>query len=409
MRILSFDTIGGASGDMILAALIDLGVDAASLERDLASLKIGPFHLHAERGLSAHLAGTRVEVHAEPEGRAHAHHHDHDHEHGHAPHRGLAEIESLIRASALPDAVKDQACRVFRRIGEVEARMHGTTVDKIHFHEIGAVDSIVDIVGCCLALHRLGVEAVAVGPLPQGRGVIRCAHGTFPNPAPATVELLRGMAIEQTDLPFELVTPTGAALLAEWRTMERPPAGAKIERVGYGLGHRDLGDRPNLLRAVFLTDSSESSEEADTCLVLETNIDDMTPELIGALTQRLLTAGALDAFTVPVQMKKQRPGVLLTVLCAQADREKLLDLIFRESTTFGVREYEARRTILARRIETVRTPYGEVRVKIGSWRGHDITRAPEFEDCLRLAAEKGVEARHVYQEALKLAQDMPRR
>ncbi len=400
MNILAFDSVGGASGDMILGALIDLGVDADALARDLHSLGVGHFHLRVERGLSAHLAGTRVEVQVESDDHAHAH----DHHHDHAPHRGLIEIEALIRASALPEAVKDRSCRVFRRIAEVEARMHGTTVEQIHFHEIGAIDSIVDIVGCCLALHRLAVDAVAVGPLPQGRGVIHCAHGTFPNPAPATVELLRGMAVEQTDLPHELVTPTGAALLADWRTLDRPPPGARIEKIGYGLGRRDLGSRPNLLRAVLMTDSSDSSDPSDSCLVLETNLDDATPELIGALAQRLMAQGALDVFATAIQMKKQRPGVLLTVLCSPKDREKLLDVIFRESTTFGVREYETRRTILTRRIETVQTPFGEVRVKVGRWRGQDITRSPEMDDCLRLAERHAVPVRVVYEAAQKAQQ-----
>lgn len=399
MNVLAFDSIGGASGDMILGALIDLGVDPAALERDLQSLGAGPFHLQVERGLSAHLAGARVTVQAESARHDHAHDHAHsDHHHdAAASHRGLAEIEAMIRGSALPDAVKNQAIRVFRRIGEVEARMHGTSVEQIHFHEIGAVDSIIDIVGSCLALHRLGVDAVAVGPLPMGRGVIRCAHGVFPNPAPATIELLRGMPIEQTEAPFELVTPTGAALLAEWRSIDRPPPGAAIARVGYGLGQRDLGDRPNLLRAALLEWSEQT--ESDACLVLETNLDDATPELVGVLAQRLMAAGALDVFTLPAQMKKQRPGVLLTVLCRIADRERMLDLIFRESTTFGVRETTARRTVLARRVVRVQTPYGEVGVKIGVWRGEDIVRAPEMDDCIRRATEHGVSVRAVYEAA----------
>ncbi|HMP77359.1 MAG TPA: nickel pincer cofactor biosynthesis protein LarC [Kiritimatiellia bacterium] len=409
MKILAFDSIGGASGDMILAALADLGVDVAALSRELATLGIGPFEIESSRAMTAHLAGTRVRVVTEDDAHHHHHHdhphdHHHAHEHGHepahhhhAPHRGLAEIEALIGGSALPPAVKERALCVFRNIGEVEARMHGTTVDKIHFHEIGAVDSIVDIVGCCLALHRLGVDAIVVGPLPQGRGVIQCAHGTFPNPAPATVELLRGMAIAQTDEPYELVTPTGAALLADWKTHDAAPAGAVVRRIGYGVGHRELRSRPNLLRAVLLEADEASSEDA--CLVLETNLDDITPELIGALTQRLLAAGALDVFTVAAQMKKQRPGVLLTVLCRPSDREPLLDLIFRESTTFGVREYPVRRTVLARRIERVPTPYGEISVKLGEWKGDTVVRAPEMEDCIRLAREHNVPVRLVYEAA----------
>lgn len=395
MKILAFDSVGGASGDMILAALADLGVDLGALERDLSSLGAGSFHLRAERGLSAHLAGLRVRVETEEhahEDPSHSTHHEH-----HAPHRGLAEIESMIERTQLPPDVRERSRRVFRRIADVEARMHGTTVDQIHFHEIGALDSIVDIVGACLALHRLGVDAVAVGPLPQGRGVIQCAHGTFPNPAPATVELLRGMSIMQTDEPHELVTPTAAALLAEWRTTDRPPAGARVVRVGYGLGHRALEGRPNLLRAIVL--EAESAADDDQCLVLETNIDDSTPEQIGVLVQQLLAAGALDAFTIPAQMKKQRPGVLLTVLCRPADREAFLTLIFAESTTLGVREYPVQRTTLARRSVAVPTPYGEIAVKIGEWKGVVVVRAPEMEDCIRCAREKGVAVRVVYEAA----------
>ena len=405
MKILSFDSIGGASGDMILAALVDLGVDAGALEHDLASLGIGPFRLEHSRAMTSHLAGTRLRVVAGDAPHAHhGHHHDDAHHEHHAPHRGLTEIEALIRAAHLPDPVKDQACRVFRRIGEVEARMHGTTVDRIHFHEIGAVDSIVDIVGSCLALHRLGVDAVAVGPLPQGHGVITCAHGTFPNPAPATVELLKGLAIVQTDEPYELVTPTGAALLSSWKSLDRIPDGAVVGRVGYGIGHRALVARPNLLRAVVLDTQSVSPDEH--CLVLETNLDDVSPELVGSLTTRLLEAGALDVFTVAAQMKKQRPGILLSVLCAHAQRETLLDLLFRESTTFGVHEYDARRTVLARRSVRVSTRYGDVAVQLGERMGAVVTRAPEFEECAARAREHQVPVRVVYEAALAAAQTL---
>jgi uncharacterized protein (TIGR00299 family) protein len=405
VKVLSFDSIGGASGDMILAALVDLGVDAHALERELSSLGIGPFRLEHSRAMTSHLAGTRLRVVAGDEPHTHhGHHHHASHHEDHAPHRGLAEIEALIQAATLPDPVKTRACQVFRRIGEVEARMHGTTVDRIHFHEIGAVDSIVDIVGSCLALHRLGVDAVAVGPLPQGHGVITCAHGTFPNPAPATVELLTGMAIVQTDEPYELVTPTGAALLSSWKSLDRVPDGAVVGRIGYGVGHRSLHGRPNLLRAVLLETRAASSE--DHCLVLETNLDDVTPELVGALTTRLLEAGALDVFTVAAQMKKQRPGMLLSVLCAHAQRETLLDLLFRESTTFGVREYDVRRTVLARRSIRVSTRYGDVAVKLGEWKGAVVTRAPEFEECAARAREHQVPVRAVYEAALAAAQQV---
>lgn len=411
MKILHFDSVGGASGDMILGALIDLGIDPAVLEGALAKLQAGEFFLRSERLVRDGLRGTlcRVEIpshhhhHHHDHGHEHHHDHEHGHDHHHAPHRGLREIEALIRASDLPEPVKADSLRVFGRIGEVEAGLHGTTVDQIHFHEIGAVDSIVDIVGCCLARHLLGVTAVSVGPLPQGRGTIQCAHGVFPNPAPATVELLRGLVVEQTEEPHELVTPTGAGLLAVWCNQAVAPTGARVVAAGYGFGQRALAARPNVLRAVLL-ETEERADSATDCLVLECNLDDETPELVGALTERLLAAGALDAFTTPVFMKKQRPGVLLTVLTEPAQREILLDLIFRESTSFGVREYPVQRTVLARRHVEVETEAGRVRIKIGTWRGAEVTLAPEFEDCRARAQERGWPVRRVYELALQAAQ-----
>ena len=273
--------------------------------------------------------------------------------------------------------------------------MHGTTLAKIHFHEVGALDSIADIVGCCVGLELLGIQGVTFGPLPQGRGTITCQHGVYPNPPPATMLLLTGLPVVQTEEPHELVTPTGAALLATWRTMDRPPAGSRIERVGYGFGHRKLDARTNVLRATILV-TDDGAREDDVVTVLETNLDDSMPEIVGALSDRLLAEGALDVFTTPVLMKKQRPASLLTVLCRPADRGRLLDLIFAESTTFGVREHEARRTILDRAFSTVQTPYGPIRIKEGRRNGQLVTRSPELEDCRRAASEHQVAVREVY-------------
>lgn len=400
MKTLRFDSVGGASGDMILGALMDLGVDAVWLEGELKKLGAGDFSIRCERVVLDGLRGSlcRVEI---PEEHHHGHHHHGHHHHHHASHRGLREIEKMIAESGLPEAVKADSLRVFRRIGEVEAGLHGVTLDQIHFHEIGAVDSIVDIVGCCLARHKLGAKVVTVGPLPQGRGTIRCAHGIFPNPAPATVELLQGLAVVQTEEPHELVTPTGAGLLSVWSGQGTAPAGSRVVKAGYGFGQRKLEGRPNVLRAMLL-EADAPQETPTTCQTLECNLDDMTPELIGELTDRLLAGGALDVFTAPVFMKKQRPGVLLTVLAAPEKRDALLDLIFRESTTFGVREYTTQRAVLARRYDEVKTSAGSVRVKIGAWRGEDITFSPEFEDCRQRARETGRATREVYAEALKL-------
>lgn len=384
MKLIHFEAVGGASGDMILGALFELGVDPAEIRAALAALPIERVEIAADQVNEGGLRGTRVTV------RVPDHH---EHHHG----RSLEDIRRMISAAALPDAAKELSTRVFTRIADAEAHVHGTTPDKIHFHEVGALDSIVDIVGGCLGLVRLGVDAVAVGPLPAGRGVIQCAHGTFPNPAPATVELLKGLAVVQTEETKELVTPTGAALLSTWRTLDAPPAGSRITRAAYSFGHYRLENRPNLLRATLLETAGEAG--SDTVEVLECNLDDTTPELLGSLTQRLMEAGALDAFTTAVQMKKQRPGTLLTILCRPEDKPQLLDLVFRESTTFGVREHTVRRTVLERRFETADTPYGAIRIKIGRWKGEDVTRAPEMEDCIARAKEHGVAVRTVYEAA----------
>jgi uncharacterized protein (DUF111 family) len=241
---------------------------------------------------------------------------------------------------------------------------------------------------------------VSVGPIPLGRGVIRCAHGVYPNPAPATLKLIAGLPVVQTEEPFELVTPTGAALLATWQTGDGPPPGARLDRAVYGLGHRTLNTRPNVLRA-SLYDATTSDAEADTCLELACTLDDLSAELVGAALDAVLAAGALDATCTPVTMKKQRPGVILSVWCPHDRREAVLDTLFRTTTTFGVREHPVTRSKLARRFETVTTAYGPVRIKIGSRGGEDLTRAPEYEDCARLAREHGLTVRTVYEAATR--------
>ncbi len=390
-RTLWFDSVGGASGDMILASLIDLGVSPETLQTALASL--GDFHIRLEVSkVSDHgLSGTRVAVHT------HERHDSHHHRHAHS-HRGLKDITTIIESASLPGLVKQQSITVFRRLAEAEAAIHQTTPEAIHFHEVGALDAIADIVGSCLGLSLLDVDRVGFSPLPAGHGTITCAHGTLPNPAPATMALLQGFPMVRVDEPFELVTPTAAALLSTWAGSSLPPAGSTIGAIGHAFGHRKLNSRPNLLRATLM-ESSANHNSSDDCLVLETNIDDTTPELVGALTQKLLASGAFDVFTTSIQMKKQRPGMLLTVLCAPSRRETLLDLIFTESTTFGVREYMTRRTMLERKWEPITTPYGQVRVKLGQWHGKTVTASPEYDDCLTLAEKTGAPLRTIYESA----------
>ncbi|MDI6775194.1 MAG: nickel pincer cofactor biosynthesis protein LarC [Verrucomicrobiota bacterium] len=402
MKILRFDSVGGASGDMILAALLDLGADPRAIRKQLAALPIEKFKIQAEKAAENSLTGCRVKV-VIPRAAAHES-------------RCLDDIRRLIRGSKLPRLAKVRSLQVFQCLAEAEARAHRTTPGKVRFHEVGAADSIVDIVGSCLALEMLRIEAVSVGLLPQGSGTVACDHGVLTVPAPATVEILKGHPILLTDETSELVTPTGAALLMTWKKIlpvaEDPVEGA-IARTGHGFGHRQLKGRPNLLRAMLLESasahcgarraaaSSGGFAGRDECLVLECNVDDMTPELFGALLDRLMEKSALDAFLTPVQMKKQRPGMLLTVLCQPGDRDALLDLIFRESTTFGVREYPARRTVLARRHVEAKTSYGRIRVKVGTWQGAAVTRAPEYEDCLKAANRRNVPLRSVYEAALR--------
>jgi uncharacterized protein (TIGR00299 family) protein len=386
MTQLRVDSIGGASGDMTLAALCAAGADADAMRDGLGRLGIEAFSLDFEEAEDRGLRGLRARVRV------------HDAAH---PHRGLDDILALLRDAKLPGRAGELAEAVFRRLGEAEARVHGVPVERVHFHEVGAMDSIIDIVGACLAVDGLGVTAVNVGPLPVGRGTVRAAHGVLPLPVPATAELLRDWPLEQTDEPFELVTPTGAALLT---TLSRlmpadRTAALRLVAAGYGFGSRTLNGRANALRAMLL--QGDRPAAGDTCLVLETNIDDTTPELVGALAADLLAAGALDVFTTAVQMKKQRPGMLLTVLCRDERREALLERIFLGSTTFGVREYTARRWMLERTVDSVHTPYGTVRRKHGAWRGRPVTAAPEYEDCVARAREHGVTPRQVYEAALR--------
>ena len=385
MRTLRFDSVGGASGDMILGALIGLGVDATKLSTELASLGIEDFAIetedHSEHGLSG--IRTTVRIDTPPKHSRH-----------------LSDILTLISAGALSEGAKQRAIDTFTVLAEAEASIHGVKPEEVHFHEVGALDSIIDIVGSCIAMDQLGIDDAVVGPLPLGSGTVECMHGTIPLPSPATLALIKDHPVVQTDEPFELVTPTAAALL-----MSLTPHGSDTapSSVAVGpcasFGHRTLKSRPNLLRAtIFETGTCTTTDE---CLVLECNIDDTVPELIGSLSSQLMANSALDVFTTPIQMKKQRPGILLSVLCKPTDRDSILETIFNECTTFGVREHLTRRTILDRRYVDVETAYGTVRVKTGSWKGRDITSAPEHDDCVKCAKEHGVPVRTVYEAALK--------
>ena len=407
---LRFDSVGGASGDMILSALAALGADMPAIEKTINSFFPEHLHFQADIASAAGLNGLRVTVRAE-------HHHSHDdgewpdaHALGHShaahshAHRGLAEIEHLLSHAPLSEASRALSLGVFRKLAEAEAKIHGKTLETVHFHEVGAWDSVADIVGSCLALEQLGVVGVSCGPLPAGTGTIHCAHGEMPNPAPATQELLSGMTVTQTAEPFELVTPTGAALLRVWtHTLAPFPAEATVIRSAFGFGNRTLNGRPNVLRATLLTESAAvAAPIAPTCadlLVLETNLDDCNPEWLGALASDLLGRGASDVWFTPVIMKKGRPGTVLSVLADAACAESLRERIFRATTTFGIRFYPVQRETLARRFENVRTQWGDVPVKIGALHGEDITASPEYDACAILAKANHVTPRQVYEAA----------
>jgi uncharacterized protein (TIGR00299 family) protein len=444
MRIAYLECFSGMSGDMFLGALVDAGVPPQVLEETVAALGLGA-HLEFSRVVRSGISATKVDVWVEGEkdvpgeeywaqknaaahspphdhpllrDQGHEHHHDHEHSaaaavarlgasaprtHTHEHGRGLTEIREIIGKATLSATAKKTAIDIFEALGAAEANIHATSIEKVHFHEVGAVDAMVDIVCASVGAEALGVDEIVCSPLNLGGGTVNCVHGTFPVPAPATVELLKDAPVYSSGVQAEMVTPTGAAIV---RTLARRftafPA-MKIERSGYGAGSRDFPGHPNVVRLTVGEAASPSAAEAasETVTVLEANLDDLNPQVFGYVMGRLLEEGALDAFGMPVQMKKNRPGTLLTVLCKPEDASELTQLIFAETTTLGVRRRDEVRQTLARRWEKVQTPWGEVRIKIASLNGTVTNYAPEYEDCRRIAAEHHVALKTVMQEATR--------
>jgi uncharacterized protein (TIGR00299 family) protein len=406
VRIAYLDPLAGISGDMTVGALLHLGLPLDAVREAVAALGLDGVALDAERVFRSGIAATKLHVrvpaaHGDRHAHAHGHAHEHARPHGHAhPHRPWAQIRELLATSPLAEPVRTAALAVFARLAEAEGRVHGIPADAVEFHEVGAVDAIVDVVGAALGFAHLGVEAIHVGPLPLGGGLVQAAHGPLPVPAPAVVELLRGRPVRLEDGGAELVTPTGAAVVAALARPEAVPE-MRIAAVGYGAGERTLADRPNLLR--ILVGEAVVPAGADDVVVLEATVDDLAPQLWEHVLERLLAAGARDAWLVPAIMKKSRPGVLLQVLAAPPDRDRVAGVVFAETSTIGLRHATWRRIVLPREERTVETPWGPVRVKIA--RAPDGTRnvAPEFEDCRRLARERGVALKLVQQAALAAA------
>lgn len=440
MRIAYLECFSGISGDMFLGALVDAGVSPRLLEETVSALRVGA-KLEVSRVMRSGISATKVDVWVDgekdmpreeywakqgvaqaPSAEAehkHAHHdhpheHDHSHEHSRAgadathphehSHRGLSEIRKIICAARISESAKKTATAIFEALGAAEAKIHNMPIESVHFHEVGAVDAIVDIVCAAVGSEALDVDEIVCSPLNVGGGTVKCAHGTFPVPAPATVELLKHAPVYSSGVQAELVTPTGAAVV---KTLARRFAAfpeMKIEKSGYGAGSREFAEHPNVLRLVIGEGAAktEAKTTSETITLLEANLDDLNPQVFGYVLDRLLEEGALDAFGMPVQMKKNRPGTLLSVMCKPEDASKLTQLLFTETTTLGVRRRDEVRQILARRWENVRTQWGEVRIKIASMNGTVTNYAPEYEDCRRIAAEHRVPLKTVMQEATRI-------
>lgn len=407
MKTIYFDCFAGAAGDMLVGALIDVGLDFKALEGELAKLELDGYSLSSYSILKQGVTSQKFRVTITQ--NSHDHHHGEGHSHdAHHHGRSYGRIREILEKAPIPQTPKNRAIQAFHRLGVVEAGIHGVSLDEIHFHEVGAVDSIVDVTGYFLGLHMLGIERVAASSLPVGSGFVQCAHGRMPVPAPATAKLLEGVPVAESSLEGEVLTPTGALLLAESAEFFGPVPEMTITRVGYGAGDKDQPDTPNVVRA-FLGDS-EASTEGDgpptVICVLEANIDDMNPELFPHVIEEALKAGALDAFSIPVTGKKGRPAQLLTILSPLAKQDALTRFLFRETSTLGVRRRTTGRAVAEREWMEVELPWGVVRVKKGTFEGALTNLAPEYEDCRRLAEENGVPLKGVIEAALARAREM---
>lgn len=457
MRLAYLQCFSGISGDMFLGALVDAGVAPEALHDTVKALNIGA-GLEITRVVRSGIAATKVDVwvngekdlprekyweqrdHVKAASSTHSAGHEHRHEnrhdigdhahgltrhdrehsaaqshehssgehvHSHGHSRGLTEIRTVINAAAISHNAKKKAIEIFEALGKAESKIHDTPIEEIHFHEVGAVDAMVDIVCAAVGAELLGVDAIICSPLNVGGGSVNCAHGMFPVPAPATVELLAGAPVYSSGIQAELVTPTGAAIVKVMASRFADLPKMTISKTGYGAGSRDLAGTPNVLRLIVgeiaeeETAADKVNRISEMISVLEANIDDLNPQVFGYVMERLLNEGALDVFGMPVQMKKNRPGMLLTVLCKPEDAAKLTELIFTETSTLGIRRRQEMRSALARRWVEASTPWGEIRIKIASMNGSITNYAPEYEDCRRVAAEHHVPLKQVIQEAIR--------
>ena len=386
MKTLYFDCVSGASGDMILGALLDAGLPADVLRERLAALHLPGFELRVEKVEKCGIAATQVDVVVDDD----------------VPERHLPQLEAIVQGGDLPAHVVEKSIAVLHRIGEAEAAIHRSSLDHVHLHELGGIDTIVDVVGAVSGLDALGIERVRCSPIPLGRGFTNSAHGRIPLPAPATVALLRGAPVTGSEIQAETVTPTGAALLSTLSADFGAIPAMTLSAVGYGAGRKDFAI-PNVLRVLVGEAAAAGDSGLQALVVLETNIDDLNPETYDYVMGRLFAAGALDVFLAPIQMKKNRPATLLSVICWPSAAAALSDILFSETSTLGIRRYEVMRQALPRRSQTVETTYGPVRVKVAHWGDGQAKAAPEYEDCRKLAAQYNIPLREVYRAAVQAA------
>ena len=396
MKVLYYDCFAGISGDMNLGAMIDLGVDVEYLRKELARLPVHGYELKIEKDIRKGISGTRVQViiddnHLHP----HREHHDHGHGQQHHHHQSFREIRQMIQSSTLDEKVKDISIAIFGKLAEAEAKIHDKPLNDVNFHEVGAIDSIVDIIGAAICLYSLAPDEVHCSTIELGGGSVQCAHGIYPVPAPATAEILKNMPVRKGTVDYEATTPTGAAILATCVNQFSDKFDLTMLKTGYGIGTRD-SVIPNVLRVFLCETNRDSVPETISSYIIECNIDDMNPEFYDYIIDSLFSAGAKDVFITPIIMKKSRPAVKLSILCTPDAENRVNEVLFRETSTIGIRKYTIDKTMLERKIEQVTTRYGEVRVKSAFYQGVCIKSKPEYDDCLKIAREKGIPINQVY-------------
>ena len=388
-RIIYFDCFSGISGDMILGALVSIGVDLKKIQKGLRTLNLKGCILNSRQVKRNGFIGTKINVVLNQTSQK-SHHA-----------RSFNDIKSLIEKSDLPKIVKSNSIAIFRRIGKVEAKVHGTTINRIHFHEVGSIDSIIDIVGGSLAMDLLDADLIVSSPINTGEGIVKCDHGILPVPAPATLELLKGIPCYSSGVKKELTTPTGAAFIEHFAEKFGSLPNMEMLSTGYGAGTHEIKNIPNLLRVVL--GKSEEASRHQSMKVIETNIDDMNPELYDYVIDQLFKVGAVDVFFAPINMKKNRPGILLSVITSTEYFDSVVQVLLEETSTLGVRHYDVDRVVLPRKQIMIMTPFGKVRVKIGGLDESTRTISPEYEDCRKIALKKEIPVKRVYDEALKVA------